>query len=222
MVTPETQAWYEIVDLIPNVARQYANIYTEVEYDDIVQTLHVKALEVDRHKVVSYEKPQLIRMLSNWCVDYCEEELDALFPDQDDRYTYSKGQITALLPFVLTAEHFSTLSAVGEKGEGKSNRDPALSGDALATYADLTRGWDALSRDEKALLAARYIDPDPTPYEVLADDLEVSEDAVRKRVERAIRKMQRAMGGGKPKGDTKRVQSNAAAQATVSRQWEGG
>lgn len=220
-MTPETAAWYRIVDLIPNVGRQYAELYREVELDDLVQSLHVKAIELQATKVVDYSQGQLIRMLSNWCIDYCEDEVDALYPQSDDRYTYSKGQITALLPFVLTAEHFSTLSSVGERDGSKSTKDPALSGDAMATYADLTRGWDALSRDEKALLAARYIDPDPTPYEVLADDLDATEEAVRKRVERTVKKMQRAMGGGKPKGDQKRRQSNAAAQSVTSRQWNG-
>ena len=221
MVTPETAAWYAIVDLIPNVSRQYATIYSEVDYDDVLQTLHLNALELKSDLVAGYNQGQLIRMLSNWCVDYCEGEVDALYLNSDDRYAYSKAQITGLLPFVLTADHFGSLSKHGERGEGKSNVDPALSGDALATYADLMTGWDALSRDEKALLGARYIDPDPVPYEALADALGIEEPAVRKRTERAVRKMQRAMGGSAGKGNHRKPRSNAAAQSAVSKQWDG-
>lgn len=208
--------WFTIAD---NISASFSASYPEVDRDDIRQELFLKLLELPDSE---YETAQVVQSLTNAAINYCEREVRVLYPASSDQYYYSRDQIKELLPYVHHAERWSSFAKIGEQGQGRSNRDPAEGGDALAVYADVRRGWEALSAHERAILTHRYIEPSPTPYDALAALLDVSEEAARKQVSRAVGRMQRAMGGRKHKpAQTRKVLTNAAAQSITSHQYGG-
>jgi DNA-directed RNA polymerase specialized sigma24 family protein len=72
-----------------------------------------------------------------------------------------------------------------------------------AMLSDLSTAIERLNDQDKALLQRRY-DGGGTDFDVLAIEYSVSEDALRKRVSRALTKLQERLGGEQPQWNNRR------------------
>jgi hypothetical protein len=111
-------------------------------------------------------------------------------------------------------------------------------GDELAVLADLRSAWFQLSDTDQEILTLRFIDTcvgDPhsgaeeqtvwLAHETICDLYGITPDTARKRVSRAVTRMQKFLGGARvlnvPSGRRPRM-SNAAAKVAIDANWSGG
>lgn len=210
-------------EIIYNVAQSFRRSYSQIDVDDVYQSLMLRWYErferfSDYLSLPEEEKrPLLIRTFTNLGIDYCRREvseLAKLHPNTDDFYGYSRVQIQKMLPFVEDLNAWSSLAA-GERTPG-AKQDPALGGNMLAHYADLRTAWDVLSGSDRSLLRLKFVEG--LEYVEIEEKTGLSEANGRKRVERAVSKMQKAMGCD-VRG--RKAMSNAAAQVATRRGYEG-
>jgi hypothetical protein len=205
-----------------------------LDWEDVRQHLHVEWLSASslfNSYVLANDKGSILVSLARWAGDYCQKETEQRDSTRKDQFYYSREQLKALLPYVDTPEHWTSLAAPSvDEGGGRSKSDPAVGGTLMAVYADLRRAWEQLEMVERILLRNRFPQGTPTAYKLLASSLKaqgVTDEAdARKRVERALSKMCRTMGGiRRQRGESaggRRAVSNATAAAVLSNQYNGG
>lgn len=115
----------------------------------------------------------------------------------EDEVYYSPRQIADLLPFVLKGEQ---AQPVKDRPEISAGKDPAHGGDWLASWLDVQRAWQEakLTDNERSILWCLYAEG--TSQEVTGQFLELSQGAVSKAHNRALRKLSDALGGPKDRG----------------------
>ncbi|MFB6830504.1 sigma factor-like helix-turn-helix DNA-binding protein [Streptomyces hydrogenans] len=149
--------------------------------------------------------------LFRWAAEYGYADAVARGALQSlDQWGYSVWQIRELIPFVDDPASFNKLQLGGEREVHRAaTKLVNQSGDSLATYADLRRGWDALTDDQRHLLALRHIHGLSWPD--IAESMGIGEQAARQRAARAERHMQKAMGGrdNEHQEQTERVPADA-------------
>ena len=92
---------------------------------------------------------------------------------------------------------------------------PSEGNNRLALFSDLTQAINSLNTADQALLRQRYADGG-IEFDALAEMYQVSEDALRKRVKRALIKLQDKLGGEAPVwSGRRRNKSNAQARAEL-------
>lgn len=164
----------------------------------------------------------LARTFQRWCSKYTKVEAkqSGRDPRSEDAYYYSRKMIQLMLPYVEDPRAWSSLAAAGEQHEVKAKQPANTAGNLLAHFADLTAAWDRLTPEERQLLRLRYVHN--TPYVELAEELGHDEPMLRKRVERALSRMQKFMGSQVRKGELPRkAMSNAQAQVMTRRNFNG-
>ena len=221
----------EDMDLLRNVAVSVVKNYPQCDAEDVTQTLYLAWYEkypkieayLDMH--VDARTALLVKVFRNVALDYCRREaneLDKIHRSRsDDAYYYSRKQITDMLPFVENPERWSSLAAHGPKANGKSNADPANGGDILAHYADLRTAWDCLSESDREVLRRKFVLQ--YEYAEIADATGSTEAVLRKRVERAVTRMQKRLGQDRRSEvhEGRRAVSNATAQVMTRRGYDG-
>ena len=223
--TEEQQEW--MLKIAKHCASQHS-----VSTEDTYQHLWVKWLEAGSTFAGYLDgsergKAHVLVALTRWATAYARAEQEARAVGQKDRYHYTRDELRALLPFVESPEHWSTLASPAPDDGMFTKQDPALLGTAMAVWADLQHAWGELTPHQRWLLRARFVSPEPVPYSELAEESGVAEATLRKDVERAVGRMQRALGGAR----RRRVEaqpvagrhavSNAAAQSYARRVWDG-
>lgn len=111
-----------------------------------------------------------------------------------DFYWYSPAVVTELLPDVWDYQDWGK-GPVLEHTRGRMA--PSEGGNRQAMMIDVASAVASLEEHERALLKARYSDGG-VPMDTLAASLECSEDALRKRIERLVRKVVARLGGEPP------------------------
>ena len=211
--------------ILCNIAKSFSKSYSVIDADDIFQTMALKWYTKFSSFAPYLEMPDddriplLIRTFQTWGIQYCRSELAEfrkLHPQPDDFYFYSRDQIRAMLPFVEDPVTWSSFSRTQEEGERRNRIDPALGNNALAHYSDLRIAWDGLLAAERSVLRSRYIDN--LDYPEVAQRHQITEAYARKRVERGISHLQKAMGC---ETRSRKVLSNATAQVVTRREYEG-
>lgn len=212
--------------MIQQVASSLRKQYPMLEREDIVQELWLWTLEHERtvERYVGDGKPgerMLYSSLRRAGSAICAREKALVIGyDPDDLYYYSTGQLREILPLVMDR----TLWV--QPGQAQEQRvtgtsDPAHGNTRLAMICDVRSAVEACSEPIKALLW--------TAFGLAMDDQEhalslgITEDALRMRVVRALKSVQRGLGGPKPPSEyegTRRVLSNAQSQA-ITRNQEG-
>lgn len=230
------------ITYINNIAKSFAWKY-HIDEDDIRQTLIVWWLsKYDRiNRYVMDEdtergKAHILTTLTNVASGYCRKESATQHATvADDVFLYSSKHIQSMLPFIETPERWTGFAKGDtERTEGSVKGDPATGGNALAAYADMRVAWASLTEVDRDVLRARFQPSCEVPYAVIAEEFQVDEALVRKRVGRALSRMQRRLGGSRRKhrrvGESvdfedahvgRTVVGNSQAQAMVANQWGG-
>lgn len=210
--------------LITRKANSIASSWPDVDPRDLTQELCLLWLDHSDSLQGYLDDPDVRRgsafldkTLTRWAHGWCRKET-ALIRGNDDYQRYSTAQVKLMLPSLFSPEAWGALAISG--AGGKSNRPAREGGDSLATYADLTRAWELLSREQQQLLFARWVCEDPGCFEPLAAAWDVSVDVLRSRCSRALAYLVKLLAGNPLERPGRRVvMSNAAAQSMLGRDY---
>jgi DNA-directed RNA polymerase specialized sigma24 family protein len=207
----------DIDDTIQRVTSSLKKQFHQVEREDIYQELWLKYLSTNTDHMNS---KMLWTSLRRAGVAFCTREKAAITGyDVEDLYYYSTGQLRDLLPVVLDRESWGGTGVVQDLGKITGGGDPAHGNNRLAMICDVRSALEACSDEDKRLLWTVFgLRVDDDEY---ATSLGITADALRMRVVRALKRLQRHIGGPRPDGlyeGTRRALSNAQAQAVTRNQ----
>jgi DNA-directed RNA polymerase specialized sigma24 family protein len=191
--------------VIEAVASEYHKKFDTIELDDIRQSLYQWFVE-HPNKLNEWEaigkkdaKNLIYRSLRNQALDYCQRwKAKSGGYELGDLFYYESDMVEALLPPVLRGE-FGVTHKLNLGRTGKSPA-PAEGGNLMAMMIEIDYAFWKMSKEERRLLFLRYAES--MEFGDIGKELELgSEDAVRMRHKRVLRKLINKIGGFKPYRD---------------------
>ena len=188
--------------IVVSVAAEYHKKYDMVELEDIKQSLYEWFVEHPK-KLTEWEaigekdaKNLIYRSLRNQALDYCQKwKAKSIGYEVSDLFYYEPDMIEALLPSVLRGE----LSIMPILNLGKTGKPPAPAegGNLMAMMVEITHAYSKLNTEDKRVLFYKYAES--MDFGAIAEEMGInSEDAVRMRHNRAIKKLITRIGGYRP------------------------
>lgn len=189
--------------VVASIAYEFSRKYRMVDIDDLRQELWVWFLtHPNKVKVWHdiHDKKQstklIARSLRNAAKDYCQKEKARSVGFRvEDNYYYDKNMLESLIPAVLTgnreAPAMNDLSVSNvKKVASEGNNWPAI-------CSDIEKAISKLNKEQRDIVILRYA----SGFElaVIASELSISQDAVRMRVNRALKNMLNFLGGNYPR-----------------------
>jgi RNA polymerase sigma factor (sigma-70 family) len=191
--------------LVNSIAHQFARRYPMIEQPDIAQEIwlwfltHEKKLEQWESEHDTRTQLLLIsRAVRNAALKYCEKEKSRVVGyELSDLHYYDKSTVEIFLPYILSDDYQipSELNVVNS--ESKSTKDPSEGNGWLAMWADISKGFDKLPEHHQNILRERFLNEQRT-YKDVGAVFNISEDAARKRTDRAIKALINKIGGDSP------------------------
>jgi DNA-directed RNA polymerase specialized sigma24 family protein len=172
---------------------------------DIKQSLYEWFLE-HPNKLASWEilskketKNLIYRSLRNQAFDYCQWwKAKTLGYEKDDLFYYTPEMVENLLPTMLRGEELDRLPVLNLGKTGGGHGTPAESGNVDTMISDISRGYNALNKDDKRAVFMRFALS--FPFAEIAEQMELNtEDAARMRVKRAVKHIVVKIGAFKPR-----------------------
>lgn len=214
-------------DTINRTAGGLARRYPEIGFEEIRQELYLAWYGKLQRYLPGYlddedaGERKLRAALRNAATLFCvTERATRSGYEADDLAWYSKGQLEALIPVALDP---LGLLPQGQRFDspGRSNADPAESGNLTAMVLDVRAALARLPVDSRELVALAV--REDSDWERVARALGCTADAARMRYGRVVAQLQRKLGGARPMGVSggRRAQSNSAAQALTSSDYGG-
>lgn len=193
--------------LVAGIAYEFSRKFRMIDVDDIRQELWVwflehpnkvktwEALDDEKHK----QSIKLIaRSLRNSAKDYCQKEKAKLGGYRvEDNFYYDRALLEKLLPAVLRGD--TTMPALTDLGYTKNKQVASEGGNWFAMMADIEHGLKHLSEEQYNIIYLRF--GDRCDNGTLAKELEITEDAARMRVNRAVNNLMNYLGGKRPQRD---------------------
>ena len=202
------QNWQYVVDA---VSSEYSRKFPTIDIEDIRQSLYQWFVE-HPNKLDTWEaigdkdaKNLIYRSLRNQALDYCNHwKAKSGGYETSDLFFYEADMVEALLPPVLRGEWGVTHKLnLGRPGRPSA---PNEGGNLMAMMIEVDYAFWKLPKDDRKILFLRYAES--MEFGDIGKELEIgSEDAVRMRHKRAIRKLINKIGGFKPFRDDDEVQS---------------
>lgn len=188
--------------LVAHIAYEFSRKFHMVESDDIRQELWLWFME-HPNKVNVWEKLDgkqatklIARSLRNAAKDYCQKEKARIVGYRvEDNYYYDRQVLELLLPAVLRGD--TTAPAMNDLGFTASKKVLSEGGNWFAMTADIDRALVKLKHDAMTIIYLRF--GDGCDNTTLAKELNISEDAARMRVNRAINNLLNILGGNRPR-----------------------
>ena len=187
-------------NLVAGIAYEFSRKYHMVQAEDIRQELWVWFLEHPNKLKVwesldGKQSTKLVaRSLRNTAKDYCQrEKARSVGYRVEDNYYYDRQIVEILLPAVLRGDTVSP--SLAEVGFSSTKPPPAEGGNWHAMMADINAALSKLPEEQLNIIILRFDGSDVT---TLANELEISTDAVRMRVNRAINNLINILGGQRP------------------------
>jgi RNA polymerase sigma factor (sigma-70 family) len=198
----EVDKWSNLVN---HTAWRMSKRYPMIDREDIVQEIWMWFLtHPDKcnewSKLEPKDEAALVgKSIGRAALKYCEKEKAKAFGyELADIYYYDKNTVEIFLPSIISNDYEIPEGLLaGVDKSARVTKDPAEGNGWLAMRADISRGFDLLPIHHKEMLVHRFIDENRT-YRQLGDTLGISEDATRKRVDRAIKALINKIGGTKP------------------------
>jgi RNA polymerase sigma factor (sigma-70 family) len=204
--------------VVASIAYEFSRKYRMVDIDDLRQELWVWFLSHPNkvkywHEI--YDKKQSVKLvarsLRNAAKDYCQKEkANSVGYRVEDNYYYDKNMLESLLPAVLTgnreAPAMNDLSVTNvKKIASEGNNWPAI-------CSDIEKAISKLSKEQQDMIILRYA----SGFElaVIASELSISQDAVRMRVNRALKNMLNFLGGNYPRKERDYTEEEINEQGT--------
>jgi RNA polymerase sigma factor (sigma-70 family) len=202
------QNWQYVVDA---VSSEYSRKFPTIEIEDIRQSLYQWFVEhpnkLDTWEAIGEKdaKNLIYRSLRNQALDYCNHwKAKSGGYETSDLFYYEADMVEALLPPVLRGEWGVTHKLnLGRPGRPSA---PNEGGNLMAMMIEVDYAFWKLPKDDRKILFLRYAES--MDFGDIGKELEIgTEDAVRMRHKRAIRKLINKIGGFKPFRDDDEVQS---------------
>jgi len=155
---------------------------------------------------------QLAKSMQREADKYCRHaKAKALGYETRDEYFYNQGILEELIANLDEVDHQIGGMQARVSGGGS---DPATGNNFATSIADVRNAMDQLEPQDQLMLEMRYAQ-DYT-YSQIANILGLSDTTTHRRVEAAMKRMIRFLGGENPWIGTRRVMSNATARAVTS------
>ena len=191
--------------IVVAVSSEYYKKFSMVELEDIKQSLYQWFVE-HPNKLNEWEaigekdaKNLIYRSLRNQALDYCQRwKAKSVGYDTGDLYYYEPEMVEAILPAVLRGDYGVTHKLnLGRPGRPSA---PSEGGNLTIIMLEVDAAYWKLSKDDKKILFFRHAES--LDFKEIANLLELfSEDTVRMRHKRAIKRLINKMGGFKPYKD---------------------
>lgn len=219
----------KVWETIYGVARQVATRANRmhrgiVTTDDVYQHLSLWALE-HWHKIEQWTaeeslKFKLRKTFYNEAQKYVAKERSHLSRSpMNDSFYYTHEVLHELLRDVWTHQGWTDTPDMSSEYISRSAK-PSEGGNRVALLSDVSAGLDRLNKNDRDLLQMRYANGG-MEFGALAESYGTTEEAMRKRVKRALTKLQDRLGGEAPAWrGRRRVRSNAEARAEIRNQEE--
>ena len=196
MVTEEYEG------LVGAIAYEFSRKYHMCDAADIRQELWVWFLE-HPNKVTTWEaldgrqSTKLIaRSLRNAAKDYCQKEkAQSVGYRVEDNYYYDRELVELLLPAVLRRDLVAP--SMVDLGFTNNKKVASEGNNWFAMMADIERGVKRLTHEQLTIIYLRF--GDGCDNTTLAKELDITEDAARMRVNRALNNLLNFLGGSRPR-----------------------
>lgn len=195
--------------IVINVASEYHRKFDMVELEDIKQSLYAWFTD-HPNKLTEWEaignkdtKNLLYRSLRNEALDYCQRwKAKSLGYDTSDLYYYEPEVVEALLPAVLRGEFGVTHKLdLGRTGRPSA---PSEGGNLQVLMLEIDSAYWKINKEDRRILFLRHAES--LDFKEIANVLELgTDDAVRMRHKRAIKRIVYKLGGFKPYIDNDKV-----------------
>jgi RNA polymerase sigma factor (sigma-70 family) len=217
----QDEVWEVIYALAKQIASRSGRIHRGlVTTDDMYQHLSLWALE-HWHKIEQWQqedslKYKLRKTFFNEAQKYVAKERQRYSRSpMSDTFYYSHEVLHELLRDVWTHEGWSDTPDLSNEFISKSSK-PAEGGNRMALLSDVMAGLEKLSEADRDLLKMRYHEGG-MELGAMAESYNITEEAMRKRVKRALTKLQDRLGGEQPTWyERRRNRTNAQARDEVS------
>jgi RNA polymerase sigma factor (sigma-70 family) len=195
------ERWQYIVD---SVASEYHKKF-EIDADDIRQVLYQWFVEhpvkLDTWEAIGERdaKNLIYRSLRNQALDYCQHwKAKSGGYETSDLFYYEADMVEALLPSVLRGEFGVTAKLnLGRPGRPSA---PNEGGNLMAMMIEIDYAFWKLPKDDRKILFLRHAES--LDFAKIGEELDMgTEDAVRMRHKRAIKKLIHKVGGFRPYRD---------------------
>jgi RNA polymerase sigma factor (sigma-70 family) len=196
------EPWQYVVD---SVASEYHRKFSDIDLEDIRQSLYQWFLEhpnkLDTWEAIGIKdaKNLIYRSLRNQALDYCQHwKAKSGGYETSDLFYYEADMVEALLPSVLRGEFGVTAKLnLGRPGRPSA---PNEGGNLMAMMIEIDYAFWKLPKDDRKILFLRHAES--LDFAKIGEELDMgTEDAVRMRHKRAIKKLIHKVGGFRPYRD---------------------
>lgn len=182
--------------LARRVARKIGSRWSAIEVDDLEQELTLWLFEnmqtVKRYRTEDGGEGKLYVALRRKASRYCaREQVARTGAPLDWNATYTTAQVARALPFVFEETPQSVVTDDPVTGRVLASSSPEDYGNALAVMTDMRTAFRNLPPEVQAVLELRY--RDGLTYQQIGDMCQLSVNGARKRVRRAVSRMQDAL-----------------------------
>lgn len=215
------QEVYEIATTVARQVHQRYAVYFDAE--DVRQELVMWAMKRPHkleewlsHELEAADRKagvrQLAKAMQREADKYCRSrKAKSVGYETRDEYFYSTGIIEELIANLNSLEHQGALQQRVSGGGG----DPATGGNVAISVIDVRMAMDKLDPNDRLMLEMRY--QEGQTFAQIALALELSDTTVHRRINAALKRMVKQLGGESPwVHHGRRVISNSAAQAITS------
>ena len=201
--------------LVAHIAYEFSRKFHMIDADDVRQELWIWFLE-HPNKVKTWEALDgkqavklIARSLRNAAKDYCQKQkAQAVGYRVEDNYYYDRELIEALLPSVIRGDLVAP--SIQDLGYITGKKVASEGGNWFAMVADIQRGFARLDEKQMSILYLRF--GDGCDNKTFANELSISEDAARMRVNRAVNNLINILGGSKPRRERDYTEEEANAR----------
>lgn len=212
-----------LIDMIERISRSMSRDY-EIDFEDVRSELHLwylenqdkaqQLLEMDRAGLLDHRLTSIARRFS------ARERAQLLGYDPSDLAHYNLRAVRDLLPDVFD---YNNWQPSGLTGDGQPRAKPLANQgmDRVSMLIDIKEAVSKLPEEQYNVILWVY--KYGYTSEQLAAELEITQDAAQKRIQRAVRKVQAMLTEIRPMDVPQRraVLTNAASRAVQAGHWEG-
>lgn len=213
--------------IVGHIAYEFSRKFRMVEVADLRQELWLWFFEHPK-KIKHWEKEYddknlsklVARSLRNAAKDYCQrEKAKALGYRVEDNYYYDKQLLEAILPSVFSGSR--TPPSLTDMGYSNTKKVLSEGNNWLAMCADVEKCLKKINLEQYALLSYRF--RDGLEIVKIGEELNISQDAVRMRINRAMNMLLNMLGGERPRKErdyAENEEPETAIDVNNNEQWE--
>jgi RNA polymerase sigma factor (sigma-70 family) len=188
--------------LVGAIAYEFSRKFHMVEVADLRQELWLWFLTHPKkvHAWESLDDKQAVKLISrslrNAAKDFCQKEKARIVGYHvDDNYYYDRQVLEILLPAVFRGDNVAP--SMIDLGFTSTRKVASEGGNWFAMMSDIDKALKKLPDEQYNILYLRFVDSLDNAH--MASELQISDDAARMRVNRAVNSLLNLLGGSRPR-----------------------